>query len=292
MTRLSGCYVTAEDLGVTPADMENIYSCTRFTTCIPEYIGGSGVPSLPTAHGVACGINAALDYLGIPLRNATVAIQGVGHVGGALALLLLKSGVKKIIASDVDSNAIKRAQETMASVSSNFELHLKEKGDNSILFSEVDIVSPCAVGATLNEKTIPYIKARAVCGAANNQLHDPCKDDKRLNEKGIIYIPDFLVNRMGIVNCCDEHVGYLHPHLEDPLIKRHLGKEWPNSIYCLINSILKESSITHKTTQELAVEMAERESRLNNPLYGHRGIQIIRSIQRQLEGSVNEGNAQ
>ncbi|RKO83205.1 hypothetical protein BDK51DRAFT_38142 [Blyttiomyces helicus] len=154
----------------------------------------------------------------------------------------------------------------------NFELRIVDKSDLSILFSDVDAVCPCATGGILTPDTIPQIKAKIVCGAANNQLRDLKNDDKLLRDRGIVYLPDFLVNRMGIVNCADEHMGTID---NDPKLELHLGRDWDNSIYNLSLSVLNEAKATGRTTQEIAIAIAEKKSREVNPLYGHRGQQII-----------------
>ncbi|KAJ3301641.1 hypothetical protein HDV03_000520 [Kappamyces sp. JEL0829] len=196
MTALHGCYVTAEDVGTSVEDMGAIFSTTRHTTCIPASLGGSGNPSVPTARGVVRGLQAAFDFVGKPLKGSTIAVQGAGHVGMPLIQFLFEAGVKKIIASDVDSH---RAHDIKAAFHGHdFELRIVDKSDQSILGADVDAVCPCATGGILNASTIPTIQTRIVCGAANNQLLEMNKDDLRLAQRGIVYIPDFLVNRMGI----------------------------------------------------------------------------------------------
>jgi leucine dehydrogenase len=119
------------------------------------------------------------------------------------------------------------------------------------------------------------LKAKVICGAANNQLEDPIEDDKRIHEKRILYIPDFLTNRMGIVNCADESAGYV---TNDPLIERHLSKDWEFSIHQMTLNVLNKSKETGESTGAMAVEMAEKLSRENHPIFGHRGQLIIDSL--------------
>ena len=97
-----------------------------------------------------------------------------------------------------------------------------------ILSSEVDLLSPCALGAVLNPRTIPVLKAKGVCGAANNQLEDPVRDSEALHRRGVVYVPDYVANRMGIVNCADEQSGRLK---DDPRVQRHLSLDWPEGVY-------------------------------------------------------------
>ena len=273
MTSLKGCYVTAEDVGTSVTDMANIFSKTRFTTCIPPELGGSGNPSEPTARGVVAGIEAALVYLNESLEGKTIAIQGLGHVGQPLIKFLFEKNVAKIIGWDIFPEVVKEAQKEFEG--QNIDFKLVDRNDNSIFETECDVFSPCATGAILNEKTIPMIKAKIICGAANNQLEDPVRDDKALYEKGILYIPDFLTNRMGIVNCADEQSGYVN---HDPLIEKHLTKDWDFSIHQMTLKVLNESKESGKSTGEMAVEMAEKLSLENHPIFGHRGQLIIISL--------------
>ncbi|UCG87914.1 MAG: Glu/Leu/Phe/Val dehydrogenase [Gemmatimonadota bacterium] len=274
MTRLKGCYVTAEDVGTSVEDMAQIFSKTRFTTCIPPALGGSGNPSVPTARGVIAGMEAALEFRGeSTLEGKTVAVQGMGHVGEPLIGYLLDKGVAKVIGSDIDAELIGRVKQVFAG--KNLEARLVEHDDVSILGTECDIVSPCATGATLNPRSIPTIKARIVCGAANNQLEDGERDDEALEDRRITYVPDFLTNRMGIVTCADEGAGYV---TNDPMIERHLTRDWEYSIYNLTLKVLETSRSTGQPPGKVALEMANALSLEINPIYGHRGQQIIDSL--------------
>ncbi len=274
MTSLRGCYVTAEDVGTSVEDMEAIFSRTRFTTCIPPSLGGSGNPSVPTARGVVRGMEAALSFLGMGgLEGKTVAIQGLGHVGQPLVGFLIEKKVARVIGSDIDPS--REAALRVLFPKLDLTVRLVGRGDNSILAEPCDIVAPCATGAILGPHTIPGIRAPIVCGAANNQLEDPERDDLALTQAGVLYMPDFLVNRMGIVNCADESAGYVDG---DPAFERHLGDRWENSIYNLSLEILNRARQTGKTPARVALELAEQRSLQKHPIWGHRGIQIIRSL--------------
>lgn len=273
MTSLRGCYVTAEDVGTSVTDMANIFSRTRFTTCIPPELGGSGNPSVPTARGVVAGMEAALEFIGDSVEGKTIAVQGLGHVGLPLIKFLFEKKVAKVIGWDIFPEVVNNAKKELDG--KNAELHLVDSHDDSMFGVECDILSPNATGAVLNEKTIPNIKAKIVCGAANNQLEDPIRDDTALHKKGILYIPDFLTNRMGIVNCADEQAGYVN---NDPLIEKHLTKDWEYSIHQMTLNVLSESKNTGKSTGVMAVEMAEKLSLQNHPVFGHRGQLIINSL--------------
>ncbi len=145
----------------------------------------------------------------------------------------------------------------------------------SILFQECDVLSPCAIGGILNSETIPKIKAKIVCGAANNQLADPVEDDNLIYNSGILYVPDFLTNRMGIVNCANEQYGYI---TNDPIINQHYNKDWEHSIYQTAMQVFNNSKNKNKPTGEVALELAEKLSLENHPIFGHRGEKIIKSL--------------
>jgi glutamate dehydrogenase/leucine dehydrogenase len=274
MTRLRGCYVTAEDVGTSVDDMAQIFSKTRFVTCIPPALGGSGNPSVPTARGVIAGMEAALEFRAEgTLSGKTVAVQGMGHVGEPLIGYLFAKGVAKVIGSDVDAQVVARVKQAFAD--KNLEARLVERDDLSILGAECDIVSPCATGATLNPRSIPSISARIICGAANNQLEDGERDDEALQARGITYVPDFLTNRMGIVTCADEGAGYV---TSDPMIERHLTRDWEYSIFSMTVKVLETSRSTGEPPGKVALAMANALSLETNPIYGHRGQQIIDSL--------------
>jgi glutamate dehydrogenase (NAD(P)+) len=273
ITSLRGCYVTAEDVGTAVEDMAAVFSRTRFTTCIPPGLGGSGNPSVPTARGVIRGMEAALAHLGRgTLAGKTVAIQGLGHVGEPLVGFLRDRGVKRVLASDIDPS-----RRDLPAVFSGFDLDVRivEQGDCSILAEAADVVAPCATGGVLNPRTIAGIRAPVVCGAANNQLEDPERDDELLQKRGIVYLPDFLVNRMGIVHCADEQYGSVAP---DPRIEAHLGDAWDNSVYNLSLQVLQEAKRSGATPARVALDLAEKRSWEPHPLWGHRGAEIIRSL--------------
>jgi len=274
ISSLRGCYVTAEDVGTTVPDIAEVFSRTRFTTCIPERWGGSGNPSVPTARGVVCGMEAALDFLGMgDLGGKTVAIQGVGNVGGPLVGFLFEKGVKRITACDINPELAESVRRGFTG--RDLEIKVVPRNDDSIFREPCDILSPNATGAILNARTIPLIKAKVVCGAANNQLEDARRDDPAILERGIVYVPDFLNNRMGIVNAANEQYGYV---TKDPLFERHLSRDWEQSIFQTTLRVLRESAATREPTGHIAVRLADQLSLETHPIFGHRGRQIIDSL--------------
>jgi glutamate dehydrogenase/leucine dehydrogenase len=277
LSSLNGCYVSAEDAGTVPADIATVFSASRFVTCIPPALGGSGNPSAPTARGVVRGMEAALAHLKMgTLEGKSVAVQGLGHVGDALIGFLAERGVRRIVGSDVSADRVTAlVEKTEAYPNLELDLRVVERGDDSILAAEADLLAPCATGGVLGPKSIPDIQAKIVCGAANNQLEDPERDDQLLADRGILYLPDFLVNRMGIVNCADEAFGSLP---DDPRIEAHLDDEWDNSIYNLSLEVLKQAESFRQTPAHVALAIAEQRSFDLHPIWGHRGAQIIASL--------------
>ncbi|MBN2031349.1 Glu/Leu/Phe/Val dehydrogenase [bacterium] len=274
VTSLRGCYITAEDVGTSVIDMANVFSKTRFITCIPYEFGGSGNPSVATAKGVVCGMEAALEFTGLGnLKGKTVAVQGVGHVATPLIEFLFEKNVDKVIAWDIDVQRVTRVKEQFAG--KPFEASVISPDDVSIFQTDCDIFAPCATGAILNPQTISSLKAKIICGAANNQLEDDDRDDQSLHERGIVFVPDFLTNRMGIVHCANEQYGYVN---HDYFIERHLSKDWEYSIYQTALKVLQASRETGDPPARTAIRMADELSLENHPIFGHRGQQIIASL--------------
>lgn len=197
--RLGGRYVTAEDVGTTVDDMTDVAGVTRHVAGLPAQDGRpGGDPSPWTARGVFVAMQRAAERrLGRELADCTVAIQGVGHVGSSLAMMLHEAGARLIVA-DVDSAAVARvAAATGADVASV----------SGVLAARADILAPCALGGVLNESSIPKLVAKLVCGAANNQLATP-QDGLRLADRGVLFAPDYVVNAGGIINVAAEYLGW------------------------------------------------------------------------------------
>lgn len=274
ISSLGGCYVTAEDVGTHVTDMAQIFAGTRFTTCIPPNVGGSGNPSVPTARGVVAGIEAALEFLGKgSLEGKSVAVQGLGNVGHPTVRFLFDRKAARVEACDIDPALVEKAKRDFSG--HHFKAQIVTRGDLSFLATECDVLAPCATGAVLNPKTIPAIKAAVICGAANNQLEDAPRDDRLLHERGITYVPDFLTNRMGIVNCANEQYGYV---ADDPMIERHLGRAWEFSIHRTTLKVLAESARSGHPPASVALREADRLAEETHPIFGHRGRAIIDSL--------------
>ncbi len=177
---LGGRYIPTEDLGTYTADIEHLRETSRFGVGVAESLGGGGDPSPMTAWGVVCGMRAAIDAASLSpgLRGKRVVVQGVGKVGMALVRFLLEGGAE-VLVSDVDSGRADEAQRIGAHAVANETVHREP----------CDILSPCATGALLNERTIPELDCRVIAGGANNQLAT-LGDDDRLQARGILYSPE------------------------------------------------------------------------------------------------------
>src|SRR5947209_10695089 len=196
---LGGLYITAEDVGTDMEDMEVIFTETRWVTGVAPAHGGGGDPSPVTAYGVLQGMKAAArwQFGEASLAGRSVAIQGLGSVGFHLATYLKEEGAK-IFGTDIDAEAIERAR----------TLGVEIVPPGEILAVPCDVVAPCALGATLNDETIPRLRCKVVAGAANNQLADEERHDRELHARGILYAPDFVINAGGLINVYNELMGY------------------------------------------------------------------------------------
>lgn len=242
--RLGGRYVTAEDVGMSEADMAAIARETRYVSGLPgEAASAGGDPGPFTGKGVFWGIEAAARHrLGQPLSDCRVAIQGVGSVGGTVARLLADAGADLVVA-DVNAPAVERiVSETGASPVSI----------EDIMSVEADIFSPNALGAILNEHTIPGIKARVVAGGANNQLARP-EHARMLTDRGILYAPDYVINAGGIIN-----VGL--EYLERASVERVWEKigEIPERLVAIWNESEKSGNTPAEVADRMAMKLIGR----------------------------------
>lgn len=197
---LGGRYITAADVGMVTGDMDLIRTVTPYVTGISEEKGGAGNPSPITAYGVFMGMKAASKFKfgSDDLEDKVVYVEGIGNVGEALVEHLCNEGAK-IYISDIDQDRLEEVRDKYsATIYDGNNLHAEE----------MDIYSPCALGATINDVTIDQLKAKVIAGAANNQLADEEKHGLLLREKGIVYAPDFLINAGGIINVYAELENY------------------------------------------------------------------------------------
>jgi leucine dehydrogenase len=193
---LKGSYITAEDVGTSPADMEIVRLETEH---VAGLLGRSGDPSPFTARGVFRAIQAAAKYLwsSDTLSGVSVAIQGCGHVGYSLAKLLYEAGAKLFV-SDVNVDSAARVAD---------EFGATRVEPDEVLRVRADILAPCALGGVINDHTIAELKVRIVAGAANNQLLDE-RHGEMLRDRDILYVPDYVANVGGVLNGCTELLGW------------------------------------------------------------------------------------
>jgi leucine dehydrogenase len=191
-----GCYITAEDVGTTPADMEYVRMETRH---VAGLAGGSGNPSPVTAHGVLRAMQAAAKHRWgtDDLKGVRVAVQGCGSTGYHLAKELHARGARLTV-TDVDAA---RAE----TVAREFDAALV--APEEILDVETDIYAPCALGGVIDDRSLARLKAEVVVGSANNQLSEERHGDA-LEELGVTYVPDYLANSGGLINGCRELLGW------------------------------------------------------------------------------------
>lgn len=197
---LNGRYITAEDVNIGVEDIEHIFTETTNAVGVAQIHGGSGNPSPWTARGVYRGIEAAClkTYGDRSPRGKVVALQGAGSVGQHLGELLHNEGAK-IFFTDINPKNIERFKE--------FAPNAEFVNIDEIYDVDCDIYAPCALGATVNDKTIDRLKCKIVAGAANNQLAED-RHGSILKEKGILYAPDYLINAGGLMNVSIEFEGW------------------------------------------------------------------------------------
>ncbi|MAW30362.1 MAG: leucine dehydrogenase [Flavobacteriales bacterium] len=237
---LGGKYITAEDVGMTPKDMEYVRMETKHVTGIPQSMGGSGDPSPVTAFGVYVGMKASAKYKwgNDSLKNKIVLVQGVGHVGETLVKYLSDEGANVII-NDLDINRLEN-------ISKKFNSEIVT-GD-SIYDLDIDIYAPCALGGTVNPDTINRLKCAIIAGAANNQLENESRDAKLCLEKGICYAPDFLINAGGLINVYSEIHNYDMNHALNQTRK----------IYDTTLEIFRKAELNNITTNDAALQIANK----------------------------------
>jgi leucine dehydrogenase len=196
---LGGRYITAEDVGITVQDMEYVYQETEWVTGIKSKPLGSGDPSPVTAYGVYHGIRASCNWkLGSSdLEGVRVAVQGLGAVGYHLCEYLADDGAILTV-NDIDENKVNRAVEDFGATAISSE---------EIYDVECHVFAPCALGAVINDATIPRFRCLVIAGAANNQLAE-ARHGEDLEEKGILYAPDYVINAGGLINVYGEIAGY------------------------------------------------------------------------------------
>ena len=235
---LQGKYITAEDVGVSVADMAIVREETPYVAGLDQGEAASGDPSPVTAKGVFLGLleTAKRAFGTSDLNGKTVAVQGVGHVGGHVCDYLAEAGAQLLI-TDID-------QAALDAVSRRTGATIVEP--NAIYDVEADIFAPCALGAVVNEQTLERLKVKAIAGAANNQLIVP-EMGELLRRRGILYAPDYVINGGGIINVAAEISG-------------NYSQEWVEAklarLVQTLGEVLDEALANNTPTNEVADRIA------------------------------------
>jgi leucine dehydrogenase len=232
---LRGDFTTAEDVGTSPSDMEIV---RRETNHVAGLLSGTGDPSPYTARGVFRAMQAAAKHVwkSDELSGVTVALQGCGNVGYNLAKNLHAAGAKLTV-SDVDAQKTRRLVDEFGAAVVEGE---------QILDVRADIFAPCALGAVINDRSIPQLHSQIVAGAANNQLLEDRHGDM-LKERGILYVPDYAANSGGVFSGCIELLGWKPEHVAKKV----------DEIYNTVLSILELASAEDISTNKAADRIAE-----------------------------------
>ena len=238
---LSGRYVTAEDVGCSVDDMRYVREETQFVSGLPQSgRDAGGDPSPWTALGCFQGTEAAIQArLGKnSLDGIRVAVQGVGHVGFHLCKMLHEAGAELFVA-DVNGENLKMTLDAVPAT---------VVPPSQIIFADVDVLAPCALGNILTSSTIPNIKAKVIAGAANNQLSTPA-DGLRLAQRDILYAPDYVINAGGIISVAHEYYG----DASEDDVREDVGR-----IKDRLADLFRQSAETGRPTNELADELARK----------------------------------
>ena len=252
---LGGRYIVAEDVGTSTEDMENIRIETSHVVGVDVTHGGSGDPSPFTALGVLQGMKAcAGEVFGEDsLEGKTAAVQGLGHVGANLCRLLHDREGANLIVSDVD----RRAAEVMVKT-----FGAKPVEPDEILSIPCDVFAPCALGAVVNDETLPNFRCPIIAGSANNVLLEP-RHGEALAERGILYAPDYVINAGGLINVADELEGYNETRATKRVMRIY------ESVKSIIAIARRDGVPTHVAADTLALERIDAISSIERLHTGH-----------------------
>ena len=257
---LNGRYITAEDVGVDVNDMEFVLKETEYVTGVHQVHGGSGDPSPFTAYGTLQGLLASLSrqFGNEDVGKYSYAVQGVGHVGFEYVKLLREAGAK-VFVTDINEQAVQRCVD---------DYGCEAVGLDDIYDCDVDVYSPCALGGTINEGTLDRIKAKVICGAANNQLATDEIGDE-LTRRGVLYAPDYAVNAGGLMNVSIEFDGY----------NRERAMRMMRGIYYNVGKIFqiadRDSIPTYKAADRMAEERIALMGKIKLPHMGNVGPRFL-----------------
>ncbi|MHA7877708.1 MAG: Glu/Leu/Phe/Val family dehydrogenase [Bacteroidota bacterium] len=242
---LHGRYITAPDVNTTMHDMAVIAQETAYVQSLPSAQGGSDDPSPFTAYGTYLGIKAAVKqvYGTDHLQGKRVGVEGLGKVGAYLVAHLCKEGAQ-VYATDV-------VQEKLLAITQAHQVHIVQP--DALYNLPLDVYAPCALGATLNDASIAKLQCKIVAGAANNQLQDEQRHGRLLFDRGIVYVPDFLINAGGLINV---HTDLYHDYSRE-LAYQHVAR-----IYDICLEVLARSAREHRPPPVVAEQVAQE--RLNH----------------------------
>ncbi len=252
VNKLNGSFIASLDVGTTPRDMEYLRMETSHVAGLPKAVGGSGDSSPFTAKSVYYGIKAGIKecFGNDSLAGRKIVVQGTGHVGENLVSLLRKENAKVYVSDIVSDRMIEIANRYGAEIISN----------TSLYELEADVYSPCALGGTLNDNTIPRLRCKIIAGSANNQLVDEERHSVMLKDKGILYAPDYLINAGGLISCYSELAGYS--------VSRTM--QLAENIYEMTRSVLQKSQLEGISSSKAANQLAEERIEAIAKINGHR----------------------
>ena len=238
---LGGRYITAEDVGISVDDMRIVREETRYVSGLPKSgEGAGGDPSPWTALGCFLGLKAAAKrrFDKADVAGLKIAVQGVGHVGLRLVKLLVEAGAEVFVA-DVNRDNLSQAEAIEG---------VTIVPPREILFADVDVLAPCALGNVLDAQTIPRLRARLIAGAANNQLATS-EDGARLAARDILYTPDYVLNAGGVISVAHEYLG----ESSEETVRVEIGR-----IPDRLEEIFDEADRSNRPTNEIADAIARR----------------------------------
>lgn len=238
---LAGRYITAEDVGTTVKDMGYVRVETKYVTGLSPADGGLGDPSPITALGVFHGQRAALKHAfgQDNFEGRTIAVQGLGQVGSHLVNHLIAAGAN-VVACDSDASKLKKMRELFS--------HIRIVTPEEIYDVPCDIFAPCALGGTVNQRTIERLRCQIIAGSANNVLEAEEQDSNLLKNKNILYVPDFVISAGGLMSVSIE---LAHGKREDALAKA-------SGIFDIVDQVLSTALNENITSQTAALRIAQK----------------------------------
>ena len=236
---LGGRYIATEDVGITTSDIACAALETDHVVGRNREQGGAGDPAPFTALGVVQGIRACLEevYGSSSMEGRTIAVQGLGHVGYRLCGMLHNEGARLIVA-DVEGDVVLQTVREFGAV---------PVAPNEIVTAECDVFAPCALGAVVDDESLPRLRCSIIAGAANNVLLEP-RHGEALAERGILYAPDYIINAGGLINVAGELEGYDEERATDRVMDIY------NSVQRIIEVSRRDNVATNAAADTFAAE--------------------------------------